>query len=103
MAFHSKDKVWLALKSYIIRQSRATLSPVFCSGSSSDGKGRMFSCYSLNDANSKSKLGKRVEEEYRKTILVNDGERGSASMEEVVLEEDLPRIYRMENAALSLQ
>lgn len=76
MAFHSKDKVWLALKSYIIRQSRATLSPVFCSGSSSDGKGRMFSCYSLNDANSKSKLGKRVEEEYRKTILVNDGERG---------------------------
>ncbi len=75
-AFNVKDEVWLKLKSYIVRQSRATLSPVTCPGSSSDGKGKMFSCYSLNDANSKKKLRKRVEEEYRKTILVNDGERG---------------------------
>ncbi len=75
-AFYFKDEAWPALKSYIIRQSRAARSPVICPSSSSSGEGRLFVCYSLNDANSKNKQGKRVEEEYRKTILVNDGERG---------------------------
>ena len=73
-AFAKDNEVWQRLKILIERQSYQHNSPVICGSGSSTKK--TFNCQCCNQTNNTNRSNKRPDEEYRRTFLSNDGERG---------------------------